>query len=62
MNNAGRAYPQTKSMSYLRAFIGRDPEALYREARELARFMRCSEAEMEEIRRLIVEDGLEVVA
>ncbi len=46
----------------LRALISRNPEALYLEARELARVLACSEAEAEEARCWIACDGLEAVA
>ena len=44
----------------LRGLIGHRPEALYVDAAVLARLLGCSEAEAEEARRWIVEDGLEV--
>jgi hypothetical protein len=49
-------------LSDFRALIDRRPEALYEDARVLAHLLRCSEAAVEEARRWVVEDGLEIRA
>jgi hypothetical protein len=46
----------------LRAYVERHPDALYKEDSELARLVGCSEAEVEEARRWLLDDGLEVRA
>jgi hypothetical protein len=46
----------------LRMLVSVRPEALYLEARELARILGCSETAAEEGRRWVVEDGLEIAA
>ncbi len=43
-----------------RDLIARYPEAIYGDSRGLALLLRCSEAEAEEARRWVVEDGLEM--
>lgn len=53
---------RTEPLADFRMMISLHPEFLYAEARELARALRCSEMEAEEIRRLVAEDGLEVAA
>jgi hypothetical protein len=53
---------RTEPLPDLRALISRNPAALYAEARELAWLLRCTEAEAEEARRWVAEDGLEVFA
>ena len=52
----------TDPLPDLRALLSRSPEALYLEARELARILGCSETAAEEGRRWVVEDGLEIAA
>jgi hypothetical protein len=49
-------------LSDFRALIDRRPEAFYWDVRELARFLGCSESEIEEARRWMLEDGLELRA
>ena len=49
-------------LSDFRALIERRPEALYEDSRVLANLLRCSEATVEEARRWVVEDGLEILA
>lgn len=44
----------------LRALVSLRPEALYTDACNLARLLRCSETEVEEARRWMAEDDLEV--
>ncbi len=46
----------------LRSLVDAFPEVIYADARTLATLLGCSEAEAEEARRWLVEDGLEVVA
>jgi hypothetical protein len=46
-------------LSDFRALIERRPEALYWDERELAILLGCSESEIEEARRWMLEDGLE---
>jgi hypothetical protein len=46
----------------LRAFVDRYPTAINKEDSELARLLCCSEFEIEEARRWLLEDGLEVRA
>ncbi len=53
---------RTEPLPDLRALISRNPAALYLEARELARLLRCSEPEIEAARLWIAEDGLEDAA
>ncbi len=53
---------RTETLADFRMLLSIRPDALYLEARELARILRCSEAEAEHVRRLLVEDGLEVAA
>ncbi len=53
---------RTKPLPDMRLILSRNPEALYLEARELARLLCCYEAEVEEARRWVSEDGLEVTA
>lgn len=52
----------TEPLAEFRDLVARYPDAIYSDARELALFLRCSEFEAEELRRWIVEDGLEVRA
>ena len=52
----------TDPLGDLRDLVARRPEALYGDARELARLLRCCESEVEEARLWILEDGLEVRA
>lgn len=54
--------PRTEPLPDLRALISLNPEAVFLEGRKLAAMLRCSEAEAEEARRWIIEDGLEVAA
>ena len=49
-------------LSDFRALIEHRPEALYEDARVLAHLLCCSEATVEEARRWVVEDGLEILA
>lgn len=46
----------------LRGLVGEFPEAVHADVRVLAALLGCSEAEAEEARRWLVEDGLEVLA
>jgi hypothetical protein len=52
----------TNPLSDLRALIDRRPETFYWDVRELARLLGCPESEIEEARRWMLEDGLEVRA
>jgi hypothetical protein len=49
-----------EALGDLRALISPYPEALHGDTRELARLFRCPESEVEEARRRLLEDGLEV--
>jgi hypothetical protein len=49
-------------LSNFRALIDRRPEAFYCDVRELASLLGCSESEIEEARRWMLEDGLELRA
>ena len=51
-----------EALAALRALVELRPEAIYRDARELASLLPCSAFEIEEARRWILEDGLEVRA
>ena len=59
-----RLYPtnRTEPLSDLRMLAERYPEAVYRDAHELAQILGCSEFEVEEAQRWVLEDGLEVRA
>ena len=50
------------ALAGLRALTGRYPEAIYGDSRELALILGCSEFAVEEARRWMLEDGLEVLA
>ncbi len=50
---------RTEPLADLRMMISLRPEALYLEARELSRLLRCSESEIEAARDWLVEGGLE---
>jgi hypothetical protein len=50
------------ALADLRALVGRHPEAIYGDSRELALLLGHSEFAVEEARRWILEDGLEVRA
>jgi hypothetical protein len=52
----------TNPVSDFRFLIDRRPEALYWDVRELASLLGCSETEIEEARRWMLEDGLELRA
>ena len=51
-----------ETLADLRALVELRPEAIHRDARELAKLLRCPEFEIEEARRWMLEDGLEVRA
>ena len=53
---------QPDPLADLRAFVDRYPEAIYKDCRELAQILCCAEFEIEEARRWVLEDGLEVRA
>ena len=50
-----------EALGDLRALISSYPEAVYADSRELARLLRCSESEVEEAKRWLLEDELEVL-
>ncbi|HVF02521.1 MAG TPA: hypothetical protein VNA27_14455 [Rubrobacteraceae bacterium] len=52
----------TVLLAEFRDLVSRYPEVIFRDSRELALLLCCSEFEAEELRRWIVEDGLEVRA
>jgi hypothetical protein len=54
-------YP-TPPLSELRDLIGRRPEIIYLDVRDLCLLLGCSEVEGEEARHWLVENGLEVRA
>jgi hypothetical protein len=51
---------QPDPISDFRALIDRRPEAFYTDVRQLARLLGCYESEIEEARRWMLEDGLEL--
>ncbi len=64
-----RSAPQTslqgsppETLADLRSFVARHPEAIHRDAPELAELLCCPVFEIEEARRWMLEDGLEVRA
>lgn len=54
-------YP-TQALAGLRALIGRRPEVIYLDVRDLCLLLGNSEVEAEEARHWLVENGLEVRA
>lgn len=52
----------TDPLAEFRGLIARYPDKIYGDSRELALLLRCSESEVEEAQRWVIEDGLEVVA
>ena len=51
-----------EALAEFRDLVARFPEAVYGDSRGLAFLLRCSEAEAEEARRWVVEDGSELRA
>jgi hypothetical protein len=52
----------TDSLSDLRMLTERYPGAVHGDPHELARLLRCSESDVAEVQRWMLEDGLEVRA
>jgi hypothetical protein len=50
-----------EALGDLRALLSPCPEAVYGDSRELARLLRCPESEVEEAKRWLLEDHLEVL-
>lgn len=57
-----QVYTSDEVLPDLRMLVSLRPEALYADSRELARLLCCPEAEVEEARRWMLEDSLEVRA
>ena len=57
-------YPSdpTDALADLRMLLDRCPEAVFAEPSDLARLLRCTEAEIEAARAWLLADGLEVRA
>ena len=53
---------QPDPLADLRAFVDCCPEGIHKDNSELARILCCSQFEVEEARRWMLEDGLEVRA
>lgn len=52
----------TVPLADFRDLVARRPEAIYADPRKVALLLCCSEPEVEEARRWVLEDGLEVRA